>query len=96
MADLEHTSAANYGMPLVIVIDDIHKPMGVRLGKLEYEQLIHHGDPRYFGEEVENEWDSIALNYTSGTTSAPKGVVYSHRGAFFEHDEFDSRLGDEY
>ncbi|KAL7606193.1 hypothetical protein Lser_V15G19237 [Lactuca serriola] len=82
VADLEHTSAANYGMPLVIVIDDIHKPTGVRLGKLEYEQLIHHGDPRYFGEEVENEWDSIALNYTSGTTSAPKGVVYSHRGAF--------------
>ncbi|KAI3767624.1 hypothetical protein L2E82_17907 [Cichorium intybus] len=82
VAELEHTAAGQYAMPLVIVIDDIDKPTGVRLGKLEYEQLIHHGNPRYVGEEIENEWDSIALNYTSGTTSAPKGVVYSHRGAF--------------
>ncbi|XP_076959474.1 trans-cinnamate:CoA ligase, peroxisomal-like [Bidens hawaiensis] len=69
-------------MPLVIVIDDLHKPTGVRLGNLEYEKLIDHGNPRYPGEDVEDEWDAIALNYTSGTTSAPKGVVYSHRGAF--------------
>ncbi|KAI3499717.1 hypothetical protein L1887_35526 [Cichorium endivia] len=82
VAELEHTAAGQYAMPLVIVIDDVDKPTGVRLGKLEYEQLIHHGNPRYVGEEIENEWDSIALNYTSGTTSAPKGVVYSHRGAF--------------
>ncbi|KAK9074854.1 hypothetical protein SSX86_003173 [Deinandra increscens subsp. villosa] len=69
-------------MPLVIVIDDIDKPTGVRLGNLEYEQLIHHGDPEYTGEDLGDEWDAIALNYTSGTTSEPKGVVYSHRGAF--------------
>ncbi|XP_076891631.1 trans-cinnamate:CoA ligase, peroxisomal-like [Bidens hawaiensis] len=69
-------------MPLVIVIDDIDKPTGVRLGSLEYEQLVQHGDPRYPGEDVNDEWDAIALNYTSGTTSEPKGVVYSHRGAF--------------
>ncbi|KAI3502746.1 hypothetical protein L1887_31022 [Cichorium endivia] len=71
-----------HAMPLVIVIDDINKPTGVRLGNLEYQQLIHHGNPEYPGEDLEDEWDAIALNYTSGTTSEPKGVVYSHRGAF--------------
>ncbi|KAI3665211.1 hypothetical protein L6452_43834 [Arctium lappa] len=83
VARLERTSnSTEYAMPLVIVIDDINKPTGVRLGKLEYEQLIRHGNPRYPGEDLEDEWDAIALNYTSGTTSDPKGVVYSHRGAF--------------
>nr|GEV29480.1 butyrate--CoA ligase AAE11, peroxisomal-like [Tanacetum cinerariifolium] len=82
VAGFKDTSSAQQAMPLVIVIDDINRPTGVRLGKLEYEQLIHHGNPRYPGEDVEDEWDSIALNYTSGTTSDPKGVVYSHRGAF--------------
>ena len=73
----------NYScLPLVIVIDDIDSPTGIRLGELEYEQLVRHGDPSYVPEELQDEWDAIALNYTSGTTSAPKGVVYSHRGAF--------------
>lgn len=69
-------------LPLVVVIDDIDSPTGARLGSLEYEQLIHRGDVGFTPVEVDDEWDSIALNYTSGTTSAPKGVVYSHRGAF--------------
>ncbi|KAH7534010.1 hypothetical protein FEM48_Zijuj04G0192300 [Ziziphus jujuba var. spinosa] len=78
MADLKTTLS----MPLVIVIDDVDKPTGTRLGELEYEQLIRNGNPNYNKFEIEDEWDSIALNYTSGTTSSPKGVVYSHRGAF--------------
>ncbi|KAJ6752721.1 BUTYRATE--COA LIGASE AAE11 PEROXISOMAL [Salix koriyanagi] len=49
---------------------------------LEYEQLVQSGNPGYTGELVQDEWDPIALNYTSGTTYAPKGVVYSHRGAY--------------
>lgn len=69
-------------IPLVIVIDDIDSPTGTRLGELEYEQLVHNGNPGYIAVELQDEWDSIALNYTSGTTSAPKGVVYSHRGAY--------------
>ncbi|XP_059642304.1 trans-cinnamate:CoA ligase, peroxisomal-like [Cornus florida] len=69
-------------MPLVVVVDDIDTPTGVRLGELEYEQLVHNGDPGYIPNEIEDEWDPIALNYTSGTTSEPKGVVYSHRGAY--------------
>ncbi|KAL2942867.1 putative acyl-activating enzyme 12 peroxisomal [Bienertia sinuspersici] len=48
----------------------------------EYEQLIEMGDPNFESVKLEDEWDSIALNYTSGTTAAPKGVVYSHRGAY--------------
>ncbi|KAF2290530.1 hypothetical protein GH714_014292 [Hevea brasiliensis] len=68
--------------PLVIVIDDIDSPTGVRLGELEYEQLVHNGNPNYVPEDIQDEWDPIALNYTSGTTSEPKGVVYSHRGAY--------------
>ncbi|XP_059449768.1 trans-cinnamate:CoA ligase, peroxisomal-like [Corylus avellana] len=69
-------------IPLVIVIDDIDSPTGVRLGELEYEQLILKGNPRYVGSAIADEWDPIALNYTSGTTSEPKGVAYSHRGAY--------------
>ncbi|KAJ9564589.1 hypothetical protein OSB04_000555 [Centaurea solstitialis] len=82
MADLKDSSSAQYAMPLVIVIDDLNKPTGIRLGELEYEKLIEYGNPNYQGEDLGDEWDPIALNYTSGTTSDPKGVVYSHRGAF--------------
>lgn len=69
-------------VPLVIVIDDIDSPKGIRLGKLEYEQLVLKGSPGYVPPEVNDEWDSVTLNYTSGTTADPKGVVYSHRGAY--------------
>lgn len=69
-------------MPLLVVIDDVDSPTGVKLGELEYEMLIHRGNPGFIPGEIRDEWDPIALNYTSGTTSAPKGVVYSHRGAY--------------
>ncbi|KAA8530724.1 hypothetical protein F0562_005342 [Nyssa sinensis] len=82
MGELQESVAAESSIPLVIVIDDIDSPTGVRLGELEYEQLVHNGNPGYVPEEITDEWDPIALNYTSGTTSEPKGVVYSHRGAY--------------
>lgn len=69
-------------VPLVAVIDDLDRPTGVRLGELEYEALVAHGDPAVELPQLEDEWDAVTLNYTSGTTSAPKGVVYSHRGAY--------------
>ncbi|CAM0948498.1 unnamed protein product [Alopecurus aequalis] len=70
-------------LPLVVVIDDIEEPTGARFGELEYEQLVAGGDPaKHPLRDVLDEWDAIALNYTSGTTSAPKGVVYSHRAAY--------------
>jgi acyl-CoA synthetase (AMP-forming)/AMP-acid ligase II len=67
---------------IIACIDDIDTPTGVQFGQLEYEHLVQRGNPGYTGELVQDEWDPIALNYTSGTTSAPKGVVYSHRGAY--------------
>ena len=54
---------------------------GERLGKLTYEQLLAEGDPQYEWEVPVDEWQAICLNYTSGTTGNPKGVVYHHRGA---------------
>lgn len=78
-SDAKHCSLS---LPLVIVIDDISSPTGIRLGELEYEQMVHHGNPNYVPQLPQDEWAPIALNYTSGTTSQPKGVVYSHRGAY--------------
>jgi len=69
-------------VPLVAVIDDLDAPTGVRLGELEYEGLVARGDPDADLPPLADEWDAVTLNYTSGTTSAPKGVVYSHRGAY--------------
>jgi fatty-acyl-CoA synthase len=51
------------------------------LGEIEYEDFIAQGDPNYAWHMPDDEWDAIALNYTSGTTGDPKGVVYHHRGA---------------
>ena len=69
-------------LPLIVIIDDIDTPTGTRLGELEYETLIQSGNPNDPPADMADEWDPITLNYTSGTTSAPKGVVYSHRGAY--------------
>ncbi|GAV61741.1 AMP-binding domain-containing protein/DUF4009 domain-containing protein [Cephalotus follicularis] len=80
--DLREQHMTKSSLPLVIVIDDIDKPTGIRLGESEYEQLVHRGNPRFVPDEIQDEWDPIALNYTSGTTSEPKGVVYSHRGVY--------------
>ncbi|KAJ6741663.1 ACYL-ACTIVATING ENZYME [Salix viminalis] len=66
-------------LPSVVLIDDIESPTGAIFGEWEYEQLVRKGNPGYIPYEVQDEWDPIALNYTSGTTSEPKGVVYSHR-----------------
>ena len=68
--------------PLIIDIDDELAPPGKLLGAMSYEQFIAAGDPDFASPFPEDEWDAIALNYTSGTTGNPKGVVYHHRGAF--------------
>jgi fatty-acyl-CoA synthase len=68
--------------PLVIDIEDAAVPDGKHLGALTYEALLAGGDPNYAWSPPADEWDAIALNYTSGTTGDPKGVVYHHRGAY--------------
>lgn len=68
--------------PLVISIDDSRAIGGELIGGIEYETLLTEGDPNYDWTNPEDEWDAISLNYTSGTTGNPKGVVYHHRGAY--------------
>lgn len=67
--------------PLVIDIDDPSWPEGERIGETDYEQFLAGGDIDYPWHLPDDEWDAITLNYTSGTTGDPKGVVYHHRGA---------------
>ncbi|WP_288581565.1 acyl-CoA synthetase [uncultured Methylobacterium sp.] len=68
--------------PLVIDYDDPdYDGPGERLGTIEYEDFLAGGDPAHAWTMPGDEWDAISLNYTSGTTGDPKGVVYHHRGA---------------
>ena len=53
-----------------------------KIGDLEYESFLNTGDENYIWKKPEDEWQAISLNYTSGTTGNPKGVVYQHRGAY--------------
>jgi fatty-acyl-CoA synthase len=68
--------------PLVVDIDDPLATSGELLGDLTYEQLLSEGDPEYPWRLPDDEWEAISLNYTSGTTGDPKGVVCHHRGAY--------------
>jgi fatty-acyl-CoA synthase len=69
--------------PLIIDYDDPEFPQaGDRLGVFEYEEFIGRGDPEFKWRMPADEWEAISLNYTSGTTGNPKGVVYHHRGAY--------------
>ena len=69
--------------PLVIDYDDPEFPQsGERLSYNEYESVLAKGDPDFVWRRPLDEWEAISLNYTSGTTGNPKGVVYHHRGAY--------------
>ena len=67
---------------VIDIIDDEAKPEGECLGQTDYEAFIAGGDPEFKWEMPKDEWDPIALNYTSGTSGKPKGVVYHHRGSY--------------
>jgi fatty-acyl-CoA synthase len=88
MADREFAGCAEAALalakvkPLVIIYDDPEFPQkGEITGALDYETLLAGGDPQFEWLMPQHEWDAISLNYTSGTTGDPKGVVCHHRGA---------------
>jgi fatty-acyl-CoA synthase len=68
--------------PFVIDVDDAAFSGGSRIGDIEYEAAIAAGNPGFVAVPPQDEWDAIALSYTSGTTGNPKGVVTHHRGAY--------------
>ncbi|KZD09778.1 acyl-CoA synthetase [Oceanibaculum pacificum] len=83
-ADVAEAAIARLGRAIVLVeIDDPEAGgAGRSLGGTDYEAFLAEGDPAFAYELPDDEWQAIALNYTSGTTGNPKGVVYSHRGAY--------------
>jgi fatty-acyl-CoA synthase len=67
---------------IVDYCDPVFAGLGSRLSETEYEDFLRAGDPDFAWKMPDDEWDAITLNYTSGTTGNPKGVVYHHRGAY--------------
>jgi fatty-acyl-CoA synthase len=67
---------------IVDYADPVFAGLGSRLSEIEYEDFLRSGDPDFAWKMPDDEWDAITLNYTSGTTGNPKGVVYHHRGAY--------------
>ena len=89
LTDREFSSIVSKALPLmksprpvVVDVDDPEYEGGALIGEIEYEALLREGDPAFRALSIADEWDAIALNYTSGTTGNPKGVVYHHRGAY--------------
>jgi len=71
--------------PFIVDVDDDlcdPKVRGKKLGSISYDELLANGDPDYQEAAPPDEWDALALCYTSGTTADPKGVVLHHRGSY--------------
>ncbi|KAL2531180.1 putative acyl-activating enzyme 6 [Abeliophyllum distichum] len=72
----------NWKRPTLVLIPDDHDDDENEHDQMLYEKMVEEGDPGFDWVRPESEWEPITLNYTSGTTSSPKGVMQSHRGAF--------------
>ncbi|CAN5417049.1 acyl-CoA synthetase [soil metagenome] len=82
-ATVKEALSLRKGDPLVIdYADPEYQTGGQRISHLDYEDFLKRGDPGFAWRLPDDEWDAISLNYTSGTTGNPKGVVYHHRGAY--------------
>ncbi len=80
---LDALAADGHPLPFVVDVDDpVYDAADERIGEIEYEQWLASGDATHPAGLPEDEWDAIGLNYTSGTTGDPKGVVVHHRGAY--------------
>lgn len=80
---LDTLADEGHPLPFVVDVDDpAYDGPGERIGAVEYEAWLAAGDPAHGGSLPQDEWDAIGLNYTSGTTGDPKGVVVHHRGAY--------------
>ncbi|HEY0984692.1 acyl-CoA synthetase [Schlesneria sp.] len=79
---LEQLKKSGRTLTVIDIDDPQYQGPGHRLGGMDYETFLKSGDPDYHSVVPSNEWDAIALNYTSGTTGNPKAVVYHHRGAY--------------
>jgi fatty-acyl-CoA synthase len=85
ITDKEFSSVIEKALRPGIEVIDVEDPEfkgGKRLGQKTYEELLAEGDPEFAWRWPQDEWEAISLNYTSGTTGNPKGVVYHHRGAY--------------
>ncbi|KAL8240444.1 hypothetical protein R6Q59_013799 [Mikania micrantha] len=74
--------SSNTHKPMLVLITDDGSPVKSNSFKCSYDSMVENGDPGFDWVRPHSEWDPITLNYTSGTTSAPKGVVHCHRGMF--------------
>ena len=82
LSPVVHDAVARLGREITVVdIDDPMARSGELIGECDYETFLQRGDPEFEWQPPRNEWQAISLNYTSGTTGNPKGVVYHHRGA---------------
>ena len=82
LAQIAKVALAELGREILVVdAEDELAPRHERIGSVTHEELVAEGDPAFAGLLPADEWDAICLNYTSGTTGNPKGVVYHHRGA---------------
>ena len=81
-ATVKDATADLQNPPLIIDIVDAAAPEGPRLSDVDYESFIASGDASFMAHAPSDEWDTISINYTSGTTGRPKGVAYHYRGAY--------------